>query len=82
MLNTPLKTEHTLIGSLGQFSIYLAMSAALVAFVAFLLATRSKEAASERSWKKLGKLAFLVHGAAVLCIITCLFFIIKNHKFP
>jgi cytochrome c-type biogenesis protein CcmF len=68
--------EHLLPGQLGHLCVVLAFVAALLAAVAYFLATRQRETASFEGWRKLGRFAFLLHGLATLGVIGALFFIL------
>jgi cytochrome c-type biogenesis protein CcmF len=66
-----------LFGRLGNFFISLAFIAAALSAVAYFLA--GKEA--NRSWMRVGRSAYLIHGLSVLGIVAVLFAIIFGHHF-
>lgn len=75
---------NTLVGDLGHLSVIIAFVSAIVATVAYFMATRqaaSLPIAPDQSWKKLARGAFLVHFVAVLGIIFALFNIIYAHRY-
>ncbi len=73
---------NTLIGDLGHLSVIIAFVAATVAAYAYFMATRGRSLGQEdAAWQRLGRGAFLVHGAAVLAIIGCLFSLIYGHRY-
>lgn len=76
-----MKVEHLAIGQFGQFSIYLAFAAALVAAISFFISTQLNIESEQILWKRLGKISFLVHAVSVLAIVASLFFIIYNHYY-
>lgn len=69
--------EHTLLGNLGKLAVVVAFVAALVAAISNFMHVRSKET----HWISLARVAFKVHGVAVLGIVVSLFAIIYNHYF-
>ncbi len=69
--------EHTLLGNLGKLAVVVAFVAALVAAIANFIHTRNKD----EQWLSLARIAFRVHGVAVLGIVVSLFGIIYNHYF-
>ncbi len=73
--------ENRLPGQLGHFFIVLSMMASLLAVVAYFLSAQSKIPEQSRSWKKLGRIAFLTQVFSIFAIFTILFFIIHNHLF-
>lgn len=64
-------------GRLGNLFISLAFVAAALAAVAYFLAGKEKN----RSWMRLGRMAYLTHGLSVLGIVGVLFAIIFGHHF-
>lgn len=73
--------ENRLPGQLGHFFIVLSMMASLLAVVAYFLSAQSKIPEQSRSWKKLGRIAFLTQVFSIFAIFTILFYIIHNHLF-
>lgn len=67
--------ERLWAGHLGNGFLVLSFTAALLSCIAFLLSTRNSE------YLKLARLAFNVHGFAVLGIAGTLFFMLFNHYF-
>ena len=73
---------NLLIGNIGQASGIVAFVAAVVAAYAYWQAARGRALGEvEGSWLRLGRGAFLVHGAAVLAVVGCLFNIIHAHRY-
>ena len=73
--------EHLLPGKLGHFLIILAFSSALAASVAYFKSANSEPGNSTSSWRKLGRITFLIHGISVIGIVGILYFIISSHYF-
>ena len=61
--------EHLLPGKIGQFGIILAFGASILATIAYFLATRQKS----ESWRRIGRWAFLAHGAGIVTAAYCMF---------
>lgn len=73
---------NTLIGDFGHASVIVAFVAAIVASYAYFMAARQKtEESGDTSWRKLARIAFYVHSAAVIAIIFSLFNIIYEHRY-
>ncbi|MBD2721418.1 cytochrome c biogenesis protein CcsA [Hymenobacter armeniacus] len=73
---------NLLIGQIGHLSVILAFAAALVAAYGYFQASRGRALGDEdQSWLRLARVAFFVHGAAVLSVIACLFNIIHAHRY-
>jgi cytochrome c-type biogenesis protein CcmF len=81
--------EHLLPGRLGQFFIILSFCSALLATLSYYFATVNnlKSPLSgdfsilSASWKRIGRIAYLLNLVAVVGIGSCLFYIIYNHLF-
>ncbi|MEZ4938429.1 MAG: cytochrome c biogenesis protein CcsA [Crocinitomicaceae bacterium] len=71
--------EHTFIGQLGEAFVILALTSALLAGVAYLMAFRLEKTPEENSWKKIGNWSFTVHTAAVLGIVSCIFIMLVGN---
>lgn len=72
--------EHLLPGQIGRLSVIAAFIFSLAASCAFAFAT-GKTGAPADSWKRTGRIAFLIHAAAIAGIVGSLFHIIFNHYF-
>jgi len=70
--------ENLLPGKIGQFFIVLAFGASLLATIAYFFAAKNQDI-SDRSWVRLGRIAFLVNWLAIIGIGSTLFFLILNH---
>ncbi|PSR13263.1 MAG: cytochrome c assembly protein, partial [Bacteroidetes bacterium] len=74
--------EHLWPGRIGQPAVFLAFCSALLSALAFYFATQKR--ANEplaTSWRRLGRIAFGIHGAAVLTVIGCIFFVMINNYY-
>ncbi|HYK77205.1 MAG TPA: cytochrome c biogenesis protein CcsA [Daejeonella sp.] len=88
-MDTQFVGEHLLPGKLGQFFVILSFGSALLATLSYYFATRSnlKSALSgefallANSWKRIGRIAFLINLVAVIGIGSSLYYIIYNHLF-
>ncbi|UYZ61710.1 cytochrome c biogenesis protein CcsA [Hymenobacter weizhouensis] len=73
---------NTLIGDVGHLSVIVAFVAATVAAYSYYMASRGRALGdTDPAWLRLGRGAFLVHGAAVVAVIACLFGIIHGHRY-
>lgn len=73
--------EHLWLGHLGYFFLVLSFIASLLSFLAYWVSEFSKAEQDKFSWRRLGRLSFSIHGAAVLGIFVLLFVMILNHWF-
>jgi cytochrome c-type biogenesis protein CcmF len=73
--------EHLWLGHLGFFFLVLSFSASILAFVSYCFAEFKKVDTEKKSWQNMGRVAFSVHGVAVLGIFVLLFIMILNHWF-
>ncbi|HET6227044.1 MAG TPA: cytochrome c biogenesis protein CcsA [Bacteroidia bacterium] len=71
--------EHLLIGKIGNVFVILSFVFALVASLSYFFAARDNE--ETIAWKKLGRIAFQIHGFAVFGIVCTLFIMLYNHYF-
>lgn len=65
-------------GQVGHLCAVLSFVAALLATVAYFLATQRRARPDYESWRNLGRFAFLLHGLATFAIVGSLFFILAN----
>ena len=73
--------EHLWLGHLGFFLLVLSFSAALLSFIAYSFAEFKKADEDKKSWRGIGRGAFIVHGVSVLGVFVLLFVMILNHWF-
>ncbi|WP_113639016.1 heme lyase CcmF/NrfE family subunit [Nubsella zeaxanthinifaciens] len=70
--------ENLLPGKIGQFFIVLSFAASLLATIAYFFATSNKNL-EDKSWVKIGRLAFWINGMSIIGIGVTLFYLILNH---
>ena len=70
--------ENLLPGKVGQFFIVLAFAASLLSAISYYFAAQNKDL-SDRSWLRIGRIAFLINFASVIGIGSTLFYLILNH---
>ncbi|MBK7870452.1 MAG: cytochrome c biogenesis protein CcsA [Saprospiraceae bacterium] len=70
--------EHLLPGQIGHFAIVLGFVASLTAAVAYFFATQRSETSEFESWRRIGRGAFIAHGAAIFAIIGVIFYVMVN----
>jgi cytochrome c-type biogenesis protein CcmF len=70
--------ETLLPGKLGQFFIVLAFAASILSTLSYFFATRSTEL-QDNSWKRLGRIGFIVNAISIIGIGSTLFYLILNH---
>ena len=72
---------HYFIGDLGHLFVITSFITALVSGYIYYKATVTTELAEKDAWLLNGRVAFYLHGVAVLGICVTLFTIIANHYF-
>lgn len=76
---------NTSIGNIGHLFVIISFVSSLLAGLGYWIASNLQGKASElvhhESWKRFARVAFVVHGVAVLGVIASLFYIIYNHLF-
>jgi cytochrome c-type biogenesis protein CcmF len=70
--------ENLLPGKVGQFFIVLSFAASLLATIAYFFATNNKNL-EDKSWAKIGRVAFWINGMSIIGIGVTLFYLILNH---
>lgn len=78
-MDTQFIGEHLLPGKIGQLFIVLAFGASLLSTISYFFAVQCKDTV-DRSWTKLGRVAFFVNWASVIGIGITLFYLILNHN--
>jgi cytochrome c-type biogenesis protein CcmF len=66
--------ERLWAGYLGRGLVVFSFVAALVAALAYIYAARAKEEVEERSWTKMGRTAYILHGLSVWGVIGLIFY--------
>lgn len=72
--------ENLLPGQFGQFFIVLAFCASLLSTISYFYSSRA-ENLEEKSWRNLGRVAFLINWISVISIGVILFYLILNHSY-
>jgi cytochrome c-type biogenesis protein CcmF len=70
--------ENLLPGKIGQFFVILSFGAALFSLISYFFATKNPD---EKSWKKMGRIGFILNAISVVTIGSLLFYMIYNHMF-
>ncbi|MCB0737140.1 MAG: cytochrome c biogenesis protein CcsA [Bacteroidetes bacterium] len=74
--------EHLAVGNFGYFFVILSFIGALAALVAYSFETyHQRLGTTDKSWLKIGRIAFATHAVGVLGIVAVLFYIIQNHYY-
>lgn len=73
--------EHLLPGRLGHFFVLLSLVSSLVAAISFFKAAQSKIGAEAASWKRMGRIAFMIDAASVFSIFATIYYLIRVHYF-
>jgi cytochrome c-type biogenesis protein CcmF len=71
--------EHLGFGKLGQLLVIISFTASLLAAISYFFSAQNK--LEKDTWKPLGRIAFSIHGAAIIGIFGLLFYLIYNHYF-
>jgi len=69
--------ENLVPGNWGYLFVVLSFGTAILAMIAYGIYSRKEN----DSWKKLGRIAFGIHGASILGIFITLFYLIYTHQF-
>ncbi|MDP4817719.1 MAG: hypothetical protein NWR69_01785, partial [Flavobacteriales bacterium] len=78
MKNIEYLNEHLLPGQIGHFAVILAFVAAAFSALTYFLSVRKNE---DPEWKKFGRIGFFIHSAAVMTVVSTLFYILFSHYF-
>lgn len=73
--------EQLLPGRLGHFFIVLSFVASLVATIAYFKSANSTLQPQADSWKRLGRIAFIIDGVSVFSVFALLLYIVAAHRF-
>ncbi len=79
-MDTAYKGEHLLPGHLGQIFVVISFGAALLSAISYYFATTNTNKL-DKSWLKMGRIAFYLNSVSILGIGSCLFYVIYNHYF-
>ncbi|GAA4827166.1 cytochrome c biogenesis protein CcsA [Algivirga pacifica] len=72
---------HTFVGNLGHSLIIIAFVSAILSAIAYWISSKKTQTQENKSWKLLGRAAFITHGMAVIGVVLSLFYIIYNHYY-
>jgi cytochrome c-type biogenesis protein CcmF len=73
--------EHLLPGRLGHFFVVLSFAASLVAMIAFFKATNAQDPEEQKSWRRMGRIAFFVDVFAVYAVLATIIAIVSGRLF-
>jgi cytochrome c-type biogenesis protein CcmF len=73
--------ENLVPGQLGHLAVMLSFVGAIMAAIAYFFATNNRNNESYDSWRKLGRIAFGIHGLSVFVIIGTIFYLMVNQLF-
>ena len=73
--------EHLLPGRLGHFFVVLSFAASLVAMIAFFKATNAQNPEEQKSWRRMGRIAFFVDVFAVYAVLATIIAIVSGRLF-
>ena len=79
-MDTVFKGEHLLPGHIGQTFVILSFGAALLSTLSYYFATTSADKL-DKSWLRIGRIAFYLNSISILGVCSCLFYVIYNHYF-
>ncbi len=67
--------EHLLPGQLGRLFVTLGFVAAIIASLSYFFATQRREASDFGTWRRMGRLSYLVHGLSIIGVMSCMFYV-------
>ncbi|HFA51092.1 MAG TPA: cytochrome c assembly protein [Bacteroidetes bacterium] len=73
--------EHLLYKNLGHFAIILGFVMSLLAAAGYFFATQNRKKESYISWRRIGRVAFSIHGLSIFTIIGLIFSAMVNKYF-
>ncbi|HZG24263.1 MAG TPA: cytochrome c biogenesis protein CcsA [Chitinophagaceae bacterium] len=73
--------EHLMPGRIGHFLILFSFVSSLVAAIAYFKSANSTIPAEASSWKRMGRIAFILDALSVLSIFGMLIYIVASHRF-
>jgi len=79
-MNIAFQGEHLLPGDLGRIFVVLSFGAALLSTISYYFATTSTNPL-DKSWLRMGRIAFFINSISILGVGTLLFYVIYNHFF-
>ncbi|GAB5551265.1 MAG: hypothetical protein Sapg2KO_08560 [Saprospiraceae bacterium] len=74
--------EHLLPGQIGHFALITAFVSSLLATFAYFKSTNKRDIpADAQSWRKIGRVAFTLHGLGIFSVIGILFYLMINQYY-
>lgn len=73
--------EHLIYKNIGQFALVFGFVMSLLAAVSYFFATNNRGDISFTGWRKIGRVAFTLHGLSVFTVIATLFLAMVNKCF-
>lgn len=73
--------EHLLPGQIGFFFVVLSLVSSIVATIAYFRSAQASNLEDEQSWKRIGRISFMIDAISVFAVFTMIFIIISNHYF-
>lgn len=73
--------EHLLPGQLGHFFVILSLVASLIATIAYAKSANAVQLTEAESWKRMGRIAFIVDAISVFSIFALIFILISRHYY-
>ena len=69
--------EHLLPGQIGFFFVVLSLVSSIVATIAYFRSAQSSNLEDEQSWKRVGRISFMIDAISVFAVFTMIFIIIR-----
>ncbi|RYZ79445.1 MAG: cytochrome c assembly protein, partial [Proteobacteria bacterium] len=73
--------EHLFPGQIGHFLLVLSLVSSLVAAIAYFFSSNATLVEEQQSWRKLGRLAFIIDAFSVFAVFMVIYYVISNHYF-
>ena len=73
--------EHLLPGKIGHLFIIISFVASILATFSYYKSFRSIDPADQDSWKRIGRISFLIDAVSVIAVFGLLYFLIVNHRY-
>ena len=73
--------EHLLPGNIGYLLVFISFAASILAAFAYYRSFKSIDPAEQDSWKRLGRISFLIDAVSVIGVFVILYYLIANHRY-
>ena len=73
--------EHLLPGQIGFLFVVLSLVSSIVAAIAYFRSAQASNIEDEQSWKRIGRISFMIDAISVFAVFAMIFIIISNHYF-